>query len=56
MTSAAGVISYCGSGVTACHNLLMLEYTGLGEGRLYPGSWSQYSHTARPAALGDAPG
>ena len=25
----------------------------LGEGRLYPGSWSQYSHTTRPAALGD---
>ena len=56
VTSAAGVISYCGSGVTACHNLLMLEHAGLGEGRLYPGSWSQYSHTTRPAALGDAPG
>jgi thiosulfate/3-mercaptopyruvate sulfurtransferase len=48
------VVSYCGSGVTACHNLIALEYAGLGTGRLYPGSWSQYSHVAdRPAALGD---
>jgi thiosulfate/3-mercaptopyruvate sulfurtransferase len=43
------VISYCGSGVTACHNLLALEYAGLGVGRLYPGSWSAYSNTDRPA-------
>ena len=55
VTDAAQVVSYCGSGVTACHNLLVLEHAGLGEGRLYPGSWSQYSHTARPAAAGDAP-
>lgn len=53
VTEGAGVISYCGSGVTACHNLLALEHAGLGEGRLYPGSWSQYSHTDRPAATGD---
>ena len=39
----ATVISYCGSGVTACHNLLAIEYVGLGIGRLFPGSWSQYS-------------
>lgn len=38
------VISYCGSGVTACHNLLTMEFVGLGHGRLFPGSWSQYSH------------
>ena len=37
------VISYCGSGVTACHNLLALELAGFAPGRLYPGSWSQYS-------------
>jgi thiosulfate/3-mercaptopyruvate sulfurtransferase len=37
------VISYCGSGVTACHNLLALEHAGLGPGRLFPGSWSQWS-------------
>ncbi len=47
------VVSYCGSGVTACHNLLAIEHAGLGEGRLYPGSWSQWSHTSRPAAVGD---
>ena len=46
------VISYCGSGVTACHNLIALEYAGLGVGRLYPGSWSAYSNTDRPAATG----
>ena len=48
----ADVVSYCGSGVTACHNLLAIEHAGLGEGRLYPGSWSQWSHTPRPAATG----
>jgi thiosulfate/3-mercaptopyruvate sulfurtransferase len=46
------VVSYCGSGVTACHNLLALEHAGFAPGRLYPGSWSQYSHTDRPAATG----
>lgn len=38
------VVSYCGSGVNACHNLLVMEHAGLGRGRLWPGSWSQYSH------------
>lgn len=37
------VISYCGSGVTACHNLLALERAGLGPARLYPGSFSEWS-------------
>ena len=46
------VVSYCGSGVTACHNLLALERAGFAPGRLYPGSWSQYSNTDRPAAVG----
>lgn len=53
VTDASDVVSYCGSGVTACHNLLALEHAGLGTGRLYPGSWSQYSGTDRPAATGD---
>lgn len=54
--SAAGieedikVISYCGSGVTACHNLLVLEYAGLGQHSLYPGSWSQWANSDRPLA------
>ena len=48
VTDASRMISYCGSGVTACHNLLVAEHAGLGTGRLFPGSWSQYSHTDRP--------
>ena len=48
------VVSYCGSGVTACHNLVVLEHAGLGTGRLYPGSWSQWSNDPdRPAATGE---
>ena len=47
------VVSYCGSGVNACHNLIVLEHAGLGSGRLYAGSWSQWSHSARPAATGE---
>ena len=48
------VVSYCGSGVTACHNLLVMEHAGLGAGRLYPGSWSQWSQDPqRPVATGD---
>ena len=42
-------IVYCGSGVTACHDLVALEAAGI-HGRLYPGSWSQYSATDRPLA------
>ncbi|GGQ66998.1 sulfurtransferase [Couchioplanes azureus] len=51
--AGSDVVSYCGSGVTACHNLLAMEHAGLGIGRLYPGSWSQYSATDHPAATGD---
>jgi thiosulfate/3-mercaptopyruvate sulfurtransferase len=48
------VIVYCGSGVTACHALLAMEHAGLPPGRLYPGSWSQWSaDPARPVATGD---
>ncbi|MDT0168091.1 sulfurtransferase [Pseudarthrobacter sp. BRE9] len=47
--SAADTIAYCGSGVTACHNLLVLEHLGAGKGRLFVGGWSQYGHaTDRP--------
>jgi thiosulfate/3-mercaptopyruvate sulfurtransferase len=47
------VISYCGSGVTACHNLLAMEHAGLRAGRLFVGSWSQYSRTDLPVATGE---
>ena len=36
------VVSYCGSGVTACHNLMAMEIAGIREARLYPGSWSEW--------------
>ena len=36
------VVCYCGSGVTACHNLLALEHAGIHGARLYPGSWSEW--------------
>jgi thiosulfate/3-mercaptopyruvate sulfurtransferase len=45
------VIVYCGSGVTACHNALAIEHVGLGQPRLWVGSWSEWSHDRdRPAA------
>ena len=48
------VVANCGSGVSACHDLLALELAGLGRGRLYPGSWSHYSTlTDRPVATGE---
>ena len=48
------VISYCGSGVTACHTLLVLEHVGFAAGRLYSGSWSQYAaDPSRAVATGN---
>jgi len=48
-TDARDVVCYCGSGVTACHNLLALEHAGLKGAKLYPGSWSEWcSDAARP--------
>ncbi|MGR0161725.1 sulfurtransferase [Paenarthrobacter nitroguajacolicus] len=49
--SAGNTVSYCGSGVTACHNLLTMEHLGMGQGRLFVGGWSQYSRANdRPVA------
>lgn len=41
-TPPARVIHQCGSGVSACHNLLAMEIAGLEGGTLYPGSWSEW--------------
>lgn len=49
----AAAIMQCGSGVTACHNLLALEVAGLPGAALYPGSWSEWvGDPARPVAKG----
>jgi thiosulfate/3-mercaptopyruvate sulfurtransferase len=41
------VVMYCGSGVTACQNLLAMAHAGIRGARLYPGSWSEWSSDAR---------
>ena len=49
-------VFYCGSGVTAAVNLLALARSGLGDGRLYAGSWSEWIiDPRRPIGRGDAP-
>lgn len=47
------VVQQCGSGVSACHNLLAMAHAGLGDSLLYPGSWSEWcADPARPVAKG----
>jgi len=49
------VVHMCGSGVTACHNLLAMEVAGLHGSRVYAPSWSGWLHDReRPVATGDA--
>jgi thiosulfate/3-mercaptopyruvate sulfurtransferase len=56
-TPVEQAVFYCGSGVTACHDLLAARHAGLGDGRLYVGSWSEWcSDPARPVATGPEPG
>jgi thiosulfate/3-mercaptopyruvate sulfurtransferase len=47
------VVMYCGSGITACHNLLAMEHAGLAGARLFAGSWSEWeSDPNRPIERG----
>jgi thiosulfate/3-mercaptopyruvate sulfurtransferase len=48
-------VMYCGSGVSACHNLLAMEHAGLPGSPLYSGSWSEWSSdSSRPVETGPA--
>jgi thiosulfate/3-mercaptopyruvate sulfurtransferase len=46
-TAPDAVVHSCGSGVSACHNLLAMEIAGLSGSKLYPGSWSEWCSDAR---------
>ncbi len=48
VTSGSTVICYCGSGVTACHDILALELAGFPGAKLYPGSWSEWIAQSGP--------
>ncbi|MEO8296957.1 MAG: sulfurtransferase [Burkholderiales bacterium] len=53
----ARVVNLCGSGVTACHNLLAMAVAGLGVSTLYPGSWSEWcAQPGAPVATGTRTG
>ncbi len=56
-TIGAGAVAYCGSGVTACHDLLAMRLAGIGGGRLFEASWSGWVRDpARAVAIGPEPG
>jgi thiosulfate/3-mercaptopyruvate sulfurtransferase len=55
-TPAEQVVFYCGSGVSACHNLLAVAHAGLAPAKLYAGSWSEWCRQDDcPLAIGAAP-
>ncbi|MCL4744884.1 MAG: sulfurtransferase [Burkholderiaceae bacterium] len=50
---AERVVHYCGSGITACHNMIAMELAGMSGSALYPGSWSEWcADPSRPIATG----
>lgn len=51
--AADGAVVYCGSGVNATHDLLAMEVAGLHKGRLYAGSWSDWSNRDASVATGE---
>ncbi len=51
--NANQIIVHCGSGVTACHTLLALDYAGFPIPNLYIGSWSEWSQNGKPIAKSD---
>lgn len=53
--AAQGAVAYCGSGVTACHDVLAMQIAGLPNARLYEGSWSDWSSRDAQVATGDKP-
>ena len=56
VTPGTPVATYCGSGITAAHSVLILNEIGI-DAKVFPGSWSQWSNTpGRPVATGDQPG
>ena len=56
LADAGTVVVYCGSGVSAAHDLMALEACGIAGARLYPGSWSDWvSYADAPVALGPEP-
>ena len=55
VTTGEDVVVYCGSGVTACHDLLALEVAGIEGARLYVGSWSEWATAGEAAATGPEP-
>jgi len=52
-TAPEQVVHYCGSGVTACHNLLAMEHAGLTGSKLYAGSWSEWIRNKNRAVAKD---
>jgi len=55
VTKPSDAVFYCGSGVTACHNLIAAAHAGLTAPKLYVGSWSEWcADPERPVAIGEA--